>query len=277
MKAKGARGAKVPITTSQYSHKGEMVYGGCGDGSIQIWDLRNNNLYRPQYHYTDAHQPGCEITAIQMFRDSNRFATRSMDDTMKMWDIRKPSEAVFTWENLVNLSSKTAITISPNEKVLLTGTSVRQGYGHGFIVGFSTMTGEQVSETPLNKNSVIALNWHHQLNQIFVGSADAKITVLYDPDLSHNGIMRSITRPEKRRVSESSHSGYFPSNSIFNHSELEDELIKAREEKAKSNTTNPKKPESDSIFIPPEAYDPMRRRERKLREAKKVVKPELPL
>ena len=101
--------------------------------------------------------------------------------------------------------------------------------------------------------------------------------MLYDPDLSHNGIMRSITRPEKRRVSESSHSGYFPSNSIFNHSELEDELIKAREEKAKSNTTNPKKPESDSIFIPPEAYDPMRRRERKLREAKKVVKPELPL
>ena len=87
--------------------------------------------------------------------------------------------------------------------------------------------------------------------------------------------MRSITRSEKRRVSESSHSGYFPSNSIFNHSELEDELIKAREEKAK--TTNRKKPESDSIFIPPEAYDPMRRRERKLREAKKVVKPELPL
>ena len=34
MKAKGARGAKVAITASQYSHKGEMVYGGCGDGSI---------------------------------------------------------------------------------------------------------------------------------------------------------------------------------------------------------------------------------------------------
>ena len=194
MKAKGARGAKVSITSSQYSHKGEMVYGGCGDGSIQIWDLRSNNLYRPQFHFTDAHAPGCEITDIQMFRDSLRFASRSMDDTMKMWDIRKTSEAVFTWEDLVNLSSKTAITIAPNEKLLLTGTSVRQGYGHGFIVGFSTMSGKKVSETAISKTSVIALNWHHQLNQIFVGSADAKITVLYDPDLSQNGVMRSITR-----------------------------------------------------------------------------------
>ena len=84
-----------------------------------------------------------------------------MDDTMKMWDIRKPSEAIYTWEDLVCLSSKTAITIAPNEKLLLTGTSVRQGYGHGFIVGFSTMTGEKVSETPMSKTSVIALNWHH--------------------------------------------------------------------------------------------------------------------
>lgn len=53
--------------------------------------------------------------------------------------------------------------------------------------------------------------------------------------------------------------------------------MKAREEKSK-NGSNPKKPESDSsIFIAPEAYDPMRRRERKLREQKKVIKPELPL
>ena len=129
-----------------------------------------------------------------MFRDSQRFATRSMDDTMKMWDIRKLNQAVFSWEDLVNMSSKTAITISPNEKMLLTGTSVRQGFGHGFMVGFSTMHGDKVCETPISEHSVIALSWHHALNQIFVGSADSKITVLYDPDLSQNGIMRTITR-----------------------------------------------------------------------------------
>lgn len=64
--------------------------------------------------------------------------------------------------------------------------------------------------------------------------------------------------------------------SVYNHSELEDELLKARELNSKVGG-NSKQPENDSIFIPPEAYDPMRRRERKMREAKKVVKPELPL
>lgn len=117
-----------------------------------------------------------------------------MDDTMKMWDIRKLNQAIFSWEDLVNLSSKTAITISPSEKLLLTGTSARQGYGHGFMMGFNTMTGEKECEVALSGQSVIALQWHHTLNQIFVGSADAKITVLYDPETSQDGIMRSITR-----------------------------------------------------------------------------------
>lgn len=73
-----------------------------------------------------------------------------MDDTMKMWDIRKLNQAIFSWEDLVNLSSKTAITISPSEKLLLTGTSARQGYGHGFMVGFNTMTGEKECEVALS-------------------------------------------------------------------------------------------------------------------------------
>lgn len=85
--------------------------------------------------------------------------------------------------------------------------------------------------------------------------------------------MRGITRQEKRRVSESNHLG---GQSVYNHSELEDELLKARELNNKAGG-NSKQPENDSIFIPPEAYDPMRRRERKMREAKKVIKPELPL
>lgn len=102
--------------------------------------------------------------------------------------------------------------------------------------------------------------------------------MLYDPELSQNGIMRSITRQEKRRVSESAYSqGGLNASSVFNHSELEDELLKAREERAKAGNSYPSKPESESIFISPDQYDPMRRRERKLKEAKKVVKPELPL
>ena len=89
IKVKDQRGQKIPICTVAYSHKGEMIYGGGADGSIQIWDMRTNNLYRPQFLFKDAHAPNCEVTGFEMFRDSFQFASRSMDDTLKLWDIRK--------------------------------------------------------------------------------------------------------------------------------------------------------------------------------------------
>ena len=73
-----------------------------------------------------------------MFRDSYQFASRSMDDTMKLWDIRKQGESIYVWDDLVNLSSKTGVAVSPNEKILITGTSVRKGYGFGFLVAVNT-------------------------------------------------------------------------------------------------------------------------------------------
>lgn len=35
----------------------------------------------------EAHLPG-DITCVKMFKDEKRLATRSMDDTLKLWDIR---------------------------------------------------------------------------------------------------------------------------------------------------------------------------------------------
>jgi len=73
-----------------------------------------------------------------------------MDDTMKMWDLRKPTEPVFTWENLINLSSKTNVTLSTNEKVVLTGTSVRKGYGYGVVAAYDTISGEKLKDIPMS-------------------------------------------------------------------------------------------------------------------------------
>ena len=164
IKVKDARGQKVPICTVAYSHKGDMIYGGGTDGSVQMWDTRTNNLYRPQVLYRDAHAPNSEVTGLQMFRDSFHFASRATDDTLKLWDIRKQGEHIYVWEDLVNMSSKTGIAISPNEKILLTGTSTRAGYGYGFLVAVNTQTGEKVRETPISKHSVITVDWHHQIN-----------------------------------------------------------------------------------------------------------------
>lgn len=82
-------------------------------------------------------------------KDNLKFASRSMDDSLKLWDIRNTSKSVFEWDDLVNLSSKTNIAFSPDEKVIITGTSVRKNYGNGILAGFSTETGRKVCEVPL--------------------------------------------------------------------------------------------------------------------------------
>ena len=57
---------------------------------------------------------------------------------MKLWDIRNVSSPVFEWKDLINLSSKTNICISPDERLVMTGTSVRKGFGYGLMMVYDT-------------------------------------------------------------------------------------------------------------------------------------------
>ena len=70
-------------------------------------------------------------------------ATRGLDDSMKLWDIRNTKFPIHDWKDLTNLSAKTNITLSPDEKLILTGTSVKKGTGFGFLKAFDVGTGEE--------------------------------------------------------------------------------------------------------------------------------------
>jgi WD repeat-containing protein 70 len=84
-----------------------------------------------------------------MFKDEKRFASRSMDDTLKIWDIRNTKHSIQEWKDLTCLQAKTGITLSPDEKMILTGTSVRKGFGYGLLMGFEVVTGDTVCQTPI--------------------------------------------------------------------------------------------------------------------------------
>jgi WD repeat-containing protein 70 len=68
---------------------------------------------------------------VRFFKDEKRLVSRSMDDTMKLWDIRNAKEPVKVWRDLTNLNAKTGVCISPDESLILTGTSVRKGFAYG--------------------------------------------------------------------------------------------------------------------------------------------------
>jgi WD40 repeat protein len=127
---------------------------------------------------------------------------------------------------LTNLSSKTNVCISPNEKLVLTGTSVRKGFGHGMIMAYDVEAGDLVDSLAISDQSVVSIVWHKVINQIVVGSADANIRVLYDPKLSNKGIMSCIVKQEKRRPVDSMTTFSRP---VYTPSTFEDEREKEME------------------------------------------------
>ena len=205
-----------------------------------------------------------------MFRDEKRLATRGMDDTLKLWDIRNTKHPFQEWKDLINLSSKTNITFSPDEKLVLTGTSVRKGFGHGQLITGDVLTGEIINQSPICEESVITVFWHPTINQIIVGSADTHIRVLYDPKLSQRGITTSLVKLEKRKAIDSV---TITNKPIYNPSQYEDE----REREMEKDPYNPNNQNAPSTFIPPEVLNPQLKKEKDRSNPLLTRKPDMPL
>lgn len=142
-----------------------------------------------------------------MFRDSTKFASRGQDSTLKLWDIRQQKEPFLTWEDLECSVEKLQCCFSPNDKVIVTGTEAVKGKQMAKLTAFNTITGEQVCNQNICNDAVVTVEWHSQLNQIFLGLRNSSIISFYDPNQSKNGILNCLTRQEKRRPIEGR--GYF--------------------------------------------------------------------
>ena len=93
-------------------------------------------------------------------RDSNLFLSRSnqIDNkdmvsdyqaSLKLWDIRNTSQPVRAWKDasLCNFGSNTNISLSANERVVLTGSSVRKGRGqYAYLHMYDTLTGDLIGK-----------------------------------------------------------------------------------------------------------------------------------
>ena len=161
LKTKDQRGIKMGVRTCSYNHKGDMVMAGCSDGSIQMWDSRAQSFHRPQIHSPDGHDPNVgNITCLKPMHDSNMLVSRSnqMENkemksdyqaSLKLWDIRNTKSPVKAWRDasLCNFGGNTNVSLSANERVILTGSSVRKGRGqYAFLHMYDTLTGESMGK-----------------------------------------------------------------------------------------------------------------------------------
>lgn len=125
IKCRAQNGLKVSPTAVNYNREGKIISCGCSDGSLQLWDLRKS-LVAPSLQIRKAHKPA-EISSISFSHIGDNLLTRSCDETMKLWDLRKFKEPLHEVGNLFTRYDTTDAIFSPNDKVIVTGISLNKG------------------------------------------------------------------------------------------------------------------------------------------------------
>ncbi|KAM7496156.1 hypothetical protein LguiA_020570 [Lonicera macranthoides] len=205
-KPKLAGPERVPVNTCTWDREGKRIAGGIGDGSIQIWNLKPGWGSRPDIHVTNGHSD--EITALKFSSDGRILLSRSFDDTLKVWDLRQIKDPLKVFEDLPNHYSQTNIAFSPDEQLILTGTSIeRDSTTGGFLCFYDRTKLELVSRVGISPTfSVVQCAWHPKLNQVFATAGDKRhggTHVLYDPTLSERGALVCVARaPRKKSVDD---------------------------------------------------------------------------
>ncbi|XP_060951209.1 WD repeat-containing protein 70-like [Limanda limanda] len=187
---------KVTPTCCTYSRDGKLIAAGCQDGSIQIWD-RNLSVHT-KFHCKQAHTPGSDPSCLAFSYDGMVLASRGGDDTLKTWDIRNFRKPLNVATGLPNNFTMTDCCFSPDDKLILTGTSVKKDQGSGKLVFFDRTSFQKVYEIEVTNASAIRCLWHPKLNQIMVGTANGLAKVYYDPFKSHRGAKLCVVKSQRK-------------------------------------------------------------------------------
>ncbi|KAK4849171.1 hypothetical protein QYF36_021743 [Acer negundo] len=206
IKPKLARPGRVPVTTCAWDREGKCIAGGIGDGSIQIWNLKAGWGSRPDVYVERGHSD--DITGLKFSSDGRVLLSRSFDNSLKVWDLRRMKESLKVFKDLPNHYAQTNIAFSPDEQLFLTGTSVeRESTTGGLLCFYDRAKLELVSRVGISPTcSVVQCTWHPKLNQIFATSGDKSqggTHILYDPTLSKRGALVCVARaPRKKSVDD---------------------------------------------------------------------------
>jgi len=187
IKCKNAKtGLRANPTSCTYSRDGLLVCGVCIDGSIKMWDHRKNFI-NVALQMQNAHENGSDITSVTFGYDNRLVATRGNDEKLKLWDIRMFKKYINSVGGLFSRFGQTECCFSPDDKMVLTGTSMEKGEKSGKLIFFDKDTFNKAFEMEVGNSDVIKAAWHPKLNQILVGSGDGIVRVFYDPNRSFRG------------------------------------------------------------------------------------------
>ena len=94
----------------------------------------------------DGHARGSDTSSIVFAYDNHHLATRGGDDTLKLWDVRYFKKPVNSVSNLYSRFDVTECCFSPDDKMVVTGTSMGKNENSGRLMFFSKDTFELVRD-----------------------------------------------------------------------------------------------------------------------------------
>jgi len=202
----GRQGGLYPSCVA-YSPTGSMIVAGCSDGSLQVFHDKCR-YQRPDKIVRIAHT--ALITNISFLGDGvggNKMITRSLDNTMKLWDCRVLSDAkgpVHTWKGLPTTHEKQRICSSPDGKYIVAGTSYDRATNANATVRVYNAEDDfsQIKSLDFGKRSVVGLTWHGEINQILIGTSTGEVVMLYSPFSSKKGALHFVGRHRRSKHDE---------------------------------------------------------------------------
>ncbi|XP_067928863.1 WD repeat-containing protein 70-like [Watersipora subatra] len=197
VKPRTSVGKKNIPTTCAFSKDGKLIAAACQDGSIQMWDYKRYvNVAKV---CRKAHTNGSDTSCLSFSYDGLSVASRGGDDTVKVWDVRKLVEPVAVAANLFNKFLMTDCCFSPDDKMVMTGTSLNRGETEGKLVFLERNSLQRIMESTVSDSHVVRCLWHPRLNQIVIGTGDGLSKLFYDPEKSHRGAKLCVVKTERKK------------------------------------------------------------------------------
>jgi len=192
------------ISATGISKDGKMIAAAATDGSLHILKCSKAFHYADSLVLPSAHVKGTETSALLFASDNVTLFSRGgdHDHTLKSWDVRALRQPLAVLADLENAYPETDIALSPDEKVLVTGTSGRDksaGAAGGEVDSGHAVFIDRAGLKPLQRvsmgcRSVVRSVWHAGINQLLFGCSDGVVRLLYSPSLSNKGVLQCIGR-----------------------------------------------------------------------------------